>query len=652
MKSSILKILFFTLSPIFVLAQLNVASGPTGCDDVNTSALICSLEELDGSIGSLENTIPDSPPCPLGTDCGVGTSCDNNIWFSFLANGPTLDITIIPSNCDQGTSPGFPFGIQGQVFQISDCSTPSGFTGVSNCFSIGGTDPNLDPFTLNCAGLIPGGIYTVMLDGWGGSICDFEIDINDISPSPPPVLSDISGPTEVCAGELIQYCVDYIPSFTFVENYTFTTNGIGSIVGTTYFLNSPPSKVCIDMIANGDTSGNIEVFGYNECVESNVSMLQITSTNIDIPTQFDTICIQVGESITWESNLIDTPGTYTANYQNFNGCDSTLFLTVYQEPISEFSFTISDLDVDFMNMSQNGDSYLWDFGDGNISDLDNPSHSYSEPGTYTVSLTTTSIQCESVTTTQEITVLIPPTPNFQFIAVGDCIPLIVQFEDLSEGEVESYFWTFEGGIPASSTEQHPTVVYNEIGSYDIELSVTNAAGTSTVLINDTIEVQALPIAEFDFADQGNNTFQFYNLSQYEDNYEWDFGDGNNSTEASPEHTYADAGSYTVVLSVSNDCSTSVFTQEIIITSTNTLAFSNYILVYPNPNTGIFTIDWSESKETITGIRLYNTLGQVIRKYSIELETHLQIDLQDSASGIYYAELQSEKGLIIKRVIKG
>ena len=133
--------------------------------------------------------------------------------------------------------------------------------------------------------------------------------------------------------------------------------------------------------------------GYNACGESNVSILQVTSI----------------------------------------------------EPISEFSFTISDLDVDFMNMSQDGDSYLWDFGDGNISDLENPSHSYSESGTYTVSLTTTSIQCESVTETQEITVLIPPTPYFQFIAVGDCIPLIVQFEDLSEGEVDSYEWTFEGG---------------------------------------------------------------------------------------------------------------------------------------------------------------------------------------------------------------
>ena len=181
--------------------------------------------------------------------------------------------------------------------------------------------------------------------------------------------------------------------------------------------------------------------------------------------------------------------------------------------------------------------------------------------------------------------------------------------------------------------------------------MTNAAGTASLVSNNLIEIEELPIADFDYADQGNNTFQFYDLSQFGDSYEWDFGDGNNSTEASPLHTYEEAGSYIVVLSVSNDCGTTVFTQEILFNSLSLQAVSDYILIYPNPNTGVFTIDWSDSKETITNIKIYNTLGQTIGEHSTETTTQIQIDLDHSASGIYYAELQSEKGILLKRVVK-
>ena len=83
--------------------------------------------------------------------------------------------------------------MQGQVFQISDCSTASGFTGVSNCFSYGGIDPNPDSFTLNCVGLTPGGIYTVMLDGFAGSTCQFEIAVDNTNPPTQPFISNIYG---------------------------------------------------------------------------------------------------------------------------------------------------------------------------------------------------------------------------------------------------------------------------------------------------------------------------------------------------------------------------------------------------------------------------------------------------------------------------
>jgi gliding motility-associated-like protein len=330
--------LFFVVFclPIAMLAQqdINVASGPTGCDDVNTTSVNCSLEELDGFMGSMESTPPDAPPCPLITDCGGGTSCDNNVWFSFVATGTSLEITITPSNCGPGTSPGSPFGMQGQVFQISDCSTLAGFTGVSNCFSMGGANPNPAPFILFCNGLVPGGIYTVMLDGFGGSTCEFEVSVNDTDPPPTPEMSDIDGPTDLCPGASVTYCIDYIPAFPYIDNYQFSFTGVASLAApfVAYFDNFPPTQVCVNVNVTGTGIGNISAEGSNACTpegEEPTSDLDIFAENIETPIEYDTICLNAGGTINWENQLIFSPGTYDATYPNYLGCDSTLTLEVY-----------------------------------------------------------------------------------------------------------------------------------------------------------------------------------------------------------------------------------------------------------------------------------------------------------------------------------
>ena len=97
--------------PLAVIGQVDPpSSGSTGCDE---SPLLCSLNELNGYVGAMENTAPDDPPCPL--TCTGPVSCDNNIWFSFVAANATETITVTAFNC--GSSPTQPgvFGMQGQV---------------------------------------------------------------------------------------------------------------------------------------------------------------------------------------------------------------------------------------------------------------------------------------------------------------------------------------------------------------------------------------------------------------------------------------------------------------------------------------------------------------------------------------------------------
>ena len=70
----------------------------------------------------------------------------------------------------------------------------------------------------------------------------------------------------------------------------------------------------------------------------------------------------------------------------------------------------------------------------------------------------------------------------------------VDFTDMSLGSITSWDWTFEGGTPATSTDQNPTVTYNTSGTYDVTLEVSDGTNTSTELIPDMITVVVDPIA--------------------------------------------------------------------------------------------------------------------------------------------------------------
>ena len=85
---------------------------------------------------------------------------------------------------------------------------------------------------------------------------------------------------------------------------------------------------------------------------------------------------------------------------------------------------------------------------------------------------------------------IPPVADFVANPVQVELDSAVQFTDLSSGGIiTSWSWTFEGGTPASSTEQNPVVFYHTLGTYDVTLVVTNIDGTDTKTKVDYIVVE-------------------------------------------------------------------------------------------------------------------------------------------------------------------
>lgn len=86
----------------------------------------------------------------------------------------------------------------------------------------------------------------------------------------------------------------------------------------------------------------------------------------------------------------------TVAYHVVNDVDTvTIDYTVNSQPNANFSFAITGLDVNFSNLSENGVTYLWEFGDGSTSTDENPIHTYTADGNYSVILTTTKCGVES-----------------------------------------------------------------------------------------------------------------------------------------------------------------------------------------------------------------------------------------------------------------
>jgi PGF-pre-PGF domain-containing protein len=227
-------------------------------------------------------------------------------------------------------------------------------------------------------------------------------------------------------------------------------------------------------------------------------------------------------------------------------------------PVANFDSNVTQgvqpLAVNFYDLSENAASWHWNFGDGNNSELQNCTHTYFEPGYYTVSLTVNNSEGPSNTSTREnhIFVKTRPIPYFSANVTEGLYPLTVQFTDESQ-YAESVEWNFGDGN--SSSEINPVHTYSTAGLYTISLTATGNGTSVTKTIDDCINVTIPPVPGFS-ANVTEGTFpltvQFTDESQYAESVEWNFGDGSSSTARNPVHTYSESGLYTVSLTATGN----------------------------------------------------------------------------------------------------
>lgn len=255
-------------------------------------------------------------------------------------------------------------------------------------------------------------------------------------------------------------------------------------------------------------------------------------------------------------------GKYTVKLIASNGSASdvvtkTNFITVYASPSVVFgagTYTgCYPLSIPFTDSSSAGDgtisTWQWDFGDGYVSNLQNPVHVYSNPGKFNVSLTIkNSFGCATTLTKQNvITITEIPIASFSVRPFPACtIPVNVTFNNGSSGSnIASYLWNFGDGQKSSSI--NPTHTYTTSGSYVVSLTVSSTSGCNDVTTKQTIKNIGAVKADFNMPLSVCEGVLFNITSNNPVHSYWTFGDGTTDTAANPQKKYNAAGTYKVKL---------------------------------------------------------------------------------------------------------
>jgi len=254
--------------------------------------------------------------------------------------------------------------------------------------------------------------------------------------------------------------------------------------------------------------------------------------------------------------------SYTASFNNNDqffvsadvpGCSSTVLsdtvtVKVIDKTNADFTALSSELDWSFINNSTGEiTGYFWDFGDGNTSTDENPTHTYGGAGSYTVTLTAFGeLPCANSNFSQVIIVTCtPPTAAFSFVTDEKVVSL--NNESLN---VDSVRWYSNDDPTLNSTDFSPTHTFENEGTYLVCLEVKNHCQTITLCKNITITCTK-PVAQFNMTSDELEISLNNQSTSYNEVF-WST-DGFSSTFDSPTFSYADRGTYVICLRVANDC---------------------------------------------------------------------------------------------------
>ena len=450
------------------------------------------------------------------------------------------------------------------------------------------------------------GTYTVHLSA-STTNCVDDTTIT-VTVSPGPVVSFAASATTVCGNQAITFNNTTTGSPAYSWNFGDGNTSTQLSPSHSY---SAAGTYSVTLIAvQGSCSDTLVRSSYITVNNSPTSSFSASSVCLNDSVHFTNLSNANGGTITsyvWTfgdggtsssitpAHLYTTSGTYNVQLTASNGTcsdDTTISVTVNARPVVAFTTSsvsaCDTLTVQFTNATTGASSYTWYFGDGFTSNSTSPSHLYSTPGTYSVTLTSSAAGGCSASLSQLNLITINPSPEVAFTTAQTsvCLNSCITFTNQSGTGITSYSWSFSGGNPSSSIAQNPPqVCYGNTGNFNVSLTVSNGQCSATLSQASLIHVancSAKPLANFVCSDTtlcGGSCINFVDLSLNSISWHWQFPGAtpSSSTQENPAGIcYSAAGTYPVTLICSNT------------NGSDTLTVNSFITVYSAPGVPTFS----------------------------------------------------------------
>ena len=411
-------------------------------------------------------------------------------------------------------------------------------------------------------------------------------------------------------------------------NYTVTGTDAFGCTGTTNIqvqLSQAPAKQPIQILVGNDT------------VCTGATVILRGNPGGGGPGGANTFAWSDGKTTRNDTIIAATSGLYVVAVKNNAGCSTNDSLNLVVT--SGTAPTISAVGGPFhscngtpvtMSVTGNGTSYVWTAAPNFVDSTSGATITVTPTNTTNYTVTTTLGSC---TNSALITVLAGTSPNLT--------PTVVNLNNQVIGDTVCAGSTvvllatpFGGGGPNAAAyvwsngahTRRDTITATASAMYIVN-ATSNVGCTNTDSIY--VTVVPAPVPAFTFSANGL-TVNFTNASTGALSYTWNFGDGASDNTASPSHTYAADGTYSVTLNIMGACGPDSLTQSVTVSSgigINTIATSSFN-VYPNPAADVIAVRLPAA----TTLVMTNVMGQEVMHTEIAAQTTLNVN--QLPAGIY------------------
>lgn len=280
--------------------------------------------------------------------------------------------------------------------------------------------------------------------------------------------------------------------FSYAWSSGQTSSQVSALAAGSYSLVITDANSCTTTIPVTITEPaklNVQIPNVPDVCEGSVANINI---NIVGGTQAYTFNWNTGSN---QQNIQVSPTSstsYSVAVMDANGCSDSSSITINVNPLPIVTFDADvtegcpELCVNFNNTSSIAAQSQWNFGDGNSSAIQSPSNCYEIEGTYSVSLTVTDANGCSNTLTKSKYITVYPQPIASFVASpqpATILSPLISFRNTSDG-ASQWLWNFGDASASTSSVEHPQFIYDEEGTYEVTLIVTNEYACSDTAIQE------------------------------------------------------------------------------------------------------------------------------------------------------------------------